>query len=39
MMHRIAEFSKVDYHNQGYITFNEWLKYVMDHIKQKVMGL
>merc|ERR1719270_3368216 len=30
MMHRIAEFSKVDYHNQGYITFNEWLKYVME---------
>merc|ERR1712088_1268472 len=39
MMHRIAEFSKVDYHNQGFITFNEWLKYVMEHIKQKVRGL
>jgi len=39
MMHRIAEFSKVDYHNQGYITFNEWLKYVLEHIKQKVRGL
>merc|ERR1712109_24204 len=39
MMHRIAEFSKVDYHSQGFITFNEWLKYVLGHIRQKVRGL
>ena len=39
MMHRIAEFSKVDYHNQGYITFNEWLKYAMDHIRGKARGI
>ena len=38
-MHRIAEFSKVDYHSQGFITFNEWLKYVLGHIRQKVRGL
>jgi len=36
---RIVEFSKVDYHGQGYITFNEWLKYAMDHIRGKARGI